>query len=88
MVYARDANGNVLGGVRTPHVDAPVAAWAGWAMAVRPHRVVLRHLRYHRPVHGFQLTALYPTHRQFVQQWDLAAVRDLTALTSSEPRPS
>lgn len=29
LEYARDANGNVLGGVRTPAVDAPVAAFGG-----------------------------------------------------------
>ncbi len=29
VVFAKDANGNTLGGVRSPHVDAPIAALGG-----------------------------------------------------------
>ncbi len=78
VVYARDANGNVLGGVRTPLVDAPVAALGGVGNSGSG------------PIGGFcglfgttvpftasQLAALYPTHGEFVRQWDLATLRDL-----------
>ena len=34
FVYAKDANGNTLGGVRTPQVDAPIAVLGGY----RQHR--------------------------------------------------
>jgi hypothetical protein len=29
VVFAKDANGNTLGGVRSPQVDVPVAAFGG-----------------------------------------------------------
>ena len=79
VVYARDANGNVLGGVRTPMVDAPVAALGGVGNSGSgPIGVVLRPVRHHRAVHARRSSPrLYPTHGQFVLKWDLATLRDM-----------
>ena len=76
VVFATDANGNVLGGVRSPQVDAPVATLSGVGnsgglddFCVLFGRTI--------PFSSSQLTALYPTHAQFVLKWDAATRKDL-----------
>jgi hypothetical protein len=67
-VLARDAQGNALGGVRSPHVDAPVATLdslnSGFTFCSLFGRTV--------PLTTTQLTALYPTHQAFVDAWSAA----------------
>jgi hypothetical protein len=72
-VFARDANGNVLGGVRSPQVDAPIAKLGGVGNGGTG------------PVGRFcglfgttvlynagRLAGLYQDHAQFVSRWDKA----------------
>ena len=84
VVFATDANGNVLGGVRTPQIDAPVATLSGVGNSGRA-RGILPLFGRTIPFSATQLAALYPTHAQFVLQWDLATLSDLSRLP---PRPT
>ena len=73
FAYAKDANGNTIGGVRTPHVDAPIATLGGYRQHRRntasPSRgsagSSARRCRTRRQ----QLAALYKNHGQFVSAW-------------------
>jgi hypothetical protein len=75
--YARDANGNVLGGVRTPHVDAPVAVvtdagQSGTGLICRLSGATF-------PFDAAKLSSLYRDHRQFVVRWTVATWRAVAA---------
>ena len=65
VVYKLDANGNVIGGVRTPQVDAPIAALGsqgnsgGSASSSAPPC----------PTAAAHLASLYKDHGQFVVAW-------------------
>jgi hypothetical protein len=65
VVLARDAQGNALGGVRSPQVDSPVATLdsrntgAGFCLLFGSTT----------PLTPQQLVALYPTHSDFVTAW-------------------
>ena len=72
VVYKLDANGNVLGGVRTPQVDAPIAALgsqgnSGGFCLLFGSTV---------PFSAAHLASLYESHRQFVVAWSGAIRRD------------
>jgi hypothetical protein len=69
VVLARDANGNALGGVRSPQVDAPVATLTG----INTGDGFCRLFGSTTPLTSTQLHALYPTHDDFVSKW-LASV--------------
>ena len=74
VVYARDANGNVLGGVRSPQVDAPIAALGG--VGNTGTGVVGKFCFLFgttTPFKATKLASLYKNHAQFVSKWDLAA---------------
>jgi len=75
--YVLDANGNVLGGARTPAVDAPVATLSGLPAAGAPSFCLF--FGQTHPFTPSQLSALYPTHGKFVHQWDRAVEKDLDA---------
>ena len=98
FAYAKDANGNVIGGVRTPQVDAPIAALGGFGNTAAPGNT--------SPISAFcrlfgstvpftpeQLAALYKNQGQFVSAWGQAAKNlakqgfildaDVTELTQS-----
>jgi len=75
VVFARDANGNALGGVRSPQVDAPIAALDGTGN--NPAFCLLFGTTV--PLSASQLDALYPSHAQFIEQWTLANVEDVWA---------
>jgi hypothetical protein len=77
VTYVKDANGNALGGVRSPHVDAPIASLAGVGNTAAPG--------HNDPISAFcrlfgstvpytpqQLAALYKNHGQFVSAWGQA----------------
>jgi len=69
VVLARDAHGNALGGVRTPHVDAPVATLdsvngapeGGFGFCFLFGRTV--------PFTSAEILSLYPTKSDFTTQW-------------------
>lgn len=75
--FVLDANGNVQGGVRTPAVDVPVAALSGIGQSGSAQFCFLFGTT--TPFSTAKLTALYPTHAQFVAQWSAAATADVVA---------
>ena len=75
VVYKLDANGNAIGGVRTPQVDAPIAALgsqgnSGGFCFLFGSTV---------PYSAAHLASLYKTHGQFVSAWARAIHRDQAA---------
>ena len=75
VVFELDANGNVIGGVRTPQVDAPIAALgsqgnSGGFCFLFGSTV---------PYSATHLASLYKTHVQFVTAWARAIHRDQAA---------
>jgi hypothetical protein len=66
LQYALDANGNVLGGIRTPAVDAPVARLSGLGQTGASFCFLFGTTT---PLTDEQLTALYGTHGGFVRAW-------------------
>ena len=76
VVYAVDANGNALGGVRSPQVDAPVAAIGGSGNSgTGPIGAFCGLFGTTVPLSPSQLHALYPTHRRFVRAVNHATVK-------------
>ena len=72
VVFALDAHGNAIGGVRTPQVDAPVAALgsqgnSGGFCFLFGSTV---------PYSSTQLSQLYAGHTQFVSAWAKAVQKD------------
>ena len=59
---AHDAHGNALGGVRTPQVDVPIAAFTG----EQGGSLICRLLGTTTPFDAATLAALYPDHAAFV----------------------
>jgi len=65
--YAEDANGNVLGGVRTPAVDAAVAKLSGFGQTGQQFCVLFGTTV---PFTQEQLAQLYGSHDGFVSVWN------------------
>ena len=65
VVLARDAQGNALGGVRSPQVDAPIAT----IDAVNTGAGFCFLFGSTTPFTPAQLATLYPTHQDFVTKW-------------------
>ena len=75
VVYKLDANGNAIGGVRTPQVDAPIAA-----LSSQGNRGGFCFLFGSTVPYGAaQLSGLYRNHAQFVSAWARAIHGDQTA---------
>jgi hypothetical protein len=72
FTYAKDANGNTIGGVRSPQVDAPIAVLAGIGNTPANSALISRFCFLfgstvpYTPAH---LAALYKNHGQFVSAW-------------------
>ncbi len=81
VVFAKDANGNVLGGVRSPLVDAPIAALSGIGNGPGPTpsplSVSCALFGSTVPFTSSQLAGLYNSHRQFVFDWARATLKDV-----------
>ncbi|HXY92517.1 MAG TPA: alpha/beta hydrolase domain-containing protein [Acidimicrobiia bacterium] len=69
VVFATDANGNALGGIRTPAVDAPVATLTGRPPGGNSFCFLFGTTT---PLTPSQLRLLYPSHRKFVSAWTKA----------------
>jgi Alpha/beta hydrolase domain len=69
VVFALDANGNVLGGIRTPAVDAPVATLSGLGQSGSQFCSLFGTTVPFTPT---QLATLYKNHGQFVSSWGQA----------------
>ena len=72
VVFATDPNGNVLGGIRTPAVDAPVATLSGVGTGGTSFCFLFGSTVPFTPA---QLAALYPNHAKFVSAWTQATNR-------------
>jgi hypothetical protein len=75
--YARDANGNVIGGIRTPHVDAPIAVVTNDGQSGPGLLCRLTGATF--PFDAAELASLYRSHDHFVTQWRKATRRAVTA---------
>ena len=74
VVYARDANGNVLGGVRSPQVDVPTGKLGGVGNdGTGPVGKFCFLFGTTVPYSTSKLASLYKSHSQFVARWDQAA---------------
>ena len=63
---ATDAHGNVLGGIRTPAVDAPIATLSGRSAGGTSFCFLFGSTV---PLTPAQLKSLYPNHGTFVSTW-------------------
>ncbi len=75
VVYKLDANGNVIGGVRTPQVDAPIAALGSQGNSGGFCFLFGSTVPY-SPAH---LAGLYKNHGQFVSAWARAIHKEQAA---------
>jgi hypothetical protein len=66
-----DANGNALGGIRTPQVDVPIAAFTG----TQSGSILCRLFGTTTPFDAAKLASLYPTHKAFVSAYKKALKR-------------
>jgi len=71
----RDAHGVASGGVRTPQVDVPIAAFTG----EQPGSILCRLFGTTVPFDDATLATLYPTHRAFVAAYKRALARAVKA---------
>lgn len=69
MGFELDANGNALGGIRTPHVDVPVAALSGLGQSGESFCGLFGTTTSFTPE---QLAALYTDKADFQAKWDAA----------------
>jgi Alpha/beta hydrolase domain len=92
-VFVTDANGNALGGIRTPQVQAPVAKLSGLGQpgtspvpsqpgAATENEAVSGQalcaiFGTTVPFSAAKLAVLYPTHAAFVQKWDAATAAEV-----------
>ena len=76
-VYAADANGNVLGGIRTPAVDAPVARLNGLGQPPSQQFCILFGITV--PFTQQKLEELYVDHDGFVSAWSKATQKAVKA---------
>jgi hypothetical protein len=65
-VINKDANGNALGGVRTPEVDVPIATFTGEQTGT----LICQIFGTTTPFDQAKLASLYPTHRTFVAKYE------------------
>ena len=68
-VYLTDADGNAQGGIRTPHVDAPIATLSGLGQSGSGYCYLFGTTK---PFDTAKLAELYPSHKVFVREWNQA----------------
>jgi hypothetical protein len=102
VTYSLDANGNARGGVRSPQVDVPIATLGGTTNTGNPPLGTFCRLFGTTVPHSpEQLVAAYPTHDDFVTDWQRAIdqavkagflltadAKELTAAAQSAKVPS
>ncbi len=74
---ARDGRGNAIGGVRTPAVDVPISTLTGVADANAS--IICSLFGGSKPFDAATLTALYPTHRDYLQKVTASAAAAVKA---------
>jgi hypothetical protein len=70
-----DANGNGVGGVRTPQVDVPIATFTG----IQPGPIICQLFGTTTVFTDAQLAALYSSHKDFVSKYKKAVKRSQKA---------
>ena len=88
--FETDSNGNALGGIRTPQVEAPVATLSGigqpgtTSIGTQPSNAdsissatLCSILGTTVPLTAAHLATLYPTHAAFVARWDAATAAEV-----------
>ena len=89
VVFARDANGNVRGGVRSPHVDAPLAALGGVGNGgTGPVGIFCGLFGTTVPFSASTLAGLYKSHSQFVARWTTRRARPSRTGSFANQTPS
>ena len=85
ITFATDANGNTRGGIRTPAVDAPVAALSGRPPGGNSFCFLFGTTT---PFTATQMAVLYPSHRAFVAAWTKAtkSAHDAGFLTTGDAK--
>jgi len=73
VTIVRDANGNARGGIRTPQVDVPMAAFTG----VQAGSILCTLFGTTSPFDPATLARLYPSHRAFVSAYERALRRSV-----------
>jgi len=73
----RDGAGNALGGIRTPELDVPTAVLSGNAPAGAP--LTCRLFGSTIPFSAAMVSALYPSHADYVTKFDAATTRAVRA---------
>jgi len=68
-VYLTDADGNAQGGIRTPHVDTPIATLSGLGQSGSGYCFLFGTTK---PFDAAKLADLYPSHKVFVREWNQA----------------
>src|SRR6185295_313246 len=71
VAIEQDANGNALGGIRTPYVDAPIATLVGEQAGA----IVCRIFGATTLFDAAKLAALYPTHKAFTSAYNKSLKR-------------
>jgi hypothetical protein len=75
-----DANGNVTGGIRTPHLDVPIATLRGTGnTASSPGLNFCALFGTTTAFSAETLAQLYPNHRDFVRKWNRSVDRAVAA---------
>jgi hypothetical protein len=72
----RDANGNALGGIRTPQVDVPIATLSGEGQS---GSILCLLCGTTKPFDQATLAALYPDHSAYVSAFNAATDRAVNA---------
>jgi hypothetical protein len=75
VAIATDAHGNGVGGIRTPQLDVPIAAFTG----EQEGSILCRLFGTTTPFDAATLASLYPTHADFVKQYNKAIRRAVKA---------
>jgi hypothetical protein len=76
IAIVRDANGNALGGIRTPQVDVPIAALSGEGQT---GSILCALFGTTEPFDTTTLTSLYPDHSAYVSAFNAATDRAVSA---------
>ncbi len=76
VAIVRDANGNAVGGIRTPQVDVPIATLSGDGDRSSLFAALFGHTA---PFDAITLAALYPDHETYVSAFNAATDRAVQA---------
>jgi alpha/beta hydrolase family protein len=76
LAIVRDANGNAVGGIRTPQVDVPIATLSGDGDSSSLFAALFGHTA---PFDAAKLATLYPDHDTYVSAFNAAADRAVRA---------